>query len=349
MVSELRAMNSITLAPSNIEDLYDISYIRKRMLDYGDVIRVFLDNNILTRVLNLPIEGKGKSRKLSEEEKSVCVLMGYFVYCGHLTIPDISMYESMSTPTPESRVKTEHIFRYFDHLNPQIYLDLARERINSIPIKEWNSVKNEVKNNEVTQNNIKNNSYSESSDPQKAFYLSLLKAWLIYKQTKDFESGFETLVDWIYENSIIDQNSVLFYIHLFKRNRLSSLIKKINSNIPDVIFKNISNTAWDLAHLNYFIVASQKYYKEGAICFCSRDRLCHELMRISLSFRAEADFTRYLTENYSKKHASLISQLSSRHNNRSNVPAHVKSVVDNLDDRISDMEKEITRYLEEVE
>lgn len=346
MVKMLRKLDSLTLAPTEEPDIYDINRIRSKVLGDNNIVRIFLDNNVLTRILNLPVENITNARKLTDEEKHICCMMGYFTYCGPLLIPNISMYESQSTPSPASRLEAELKFRYFDHLPSQIYMDLALERINVIPSGHWSNVVEEVENNALTQADIDSNPYTGNIDSLKAFSLNLMKAWLLYKEDLNFEDGYETLMDWIHTNSIADQNCMLFFVFFMSRAKLGALIKKINSKDPNIVIKNIYNAAWDLVHLNIFLMVAQKQYKDGLHAFCSRDKLCHDLLRVSVSIKNEQDFKNYLSANHTKKQSALITKIRDRHNNRTDRKQYIESVEAELDNKLEAMETEIRNYLQ---
>ena len=341
MVKVLRELDSLTLAPSNVQDIYDIDKIRNRVLVQHNTVKVFLDNNILTRILNLPVENKTSLRRLTTEERVICCLMGYFVYCGLLLIPNISMYESESTPLPSSRVDADIKFRYFDHLPAQVYLDLALMRINTIPLAKWSEAKKEVDNNSVTQADIASNDYTGNLSMQRIFALNLMKAWLIYQQTNEFEKGLETLMDWIYSNSLSDQNSLFFFIFLLSRKKLGPLLKNINSNDPDVIIKSADNAAWDLTHSHAFLTVSQKCYQDGIHIFCTRDKICRDLLRVSLKIVDGEAFAKYLSDNHTNRQSALINLIKDKHNNRPNRSEHEKSVAEKLESNIVLVESEI--------
>jgi len=341
----LRELDPITSAPSNIDDLYEIDHLRSILRRSSGKMFALLDNNVVTRVLSIPIEGRSTNNKMTSEHRNVAYIMAYFLYSGIETNPTIAHYEAKTTPSADDRIEADKLFRIYDHLPPQEFADFASGKTDAIRRDAWINAKREVACNTSTQENIADVAFDGELETVDHFYANVMNSWLCIKTELSDTTALEKHMTWMHKNSISDQTNIVFFSILLSKRRLGKMIKNIDSKDPSRILASCKNVAWDLSYLNLFILLARKMGQLNVCLFCSRDKLSHTMLRASLSIRCARDAEKYFAAEFDKESTQILNRHMAMHNDRQNRADHIANIQRTRLDTIKDLEVEIREIL----
>lgn len=338
----VRESNSLIPTPSNINDVYDIERYRQESLFSDAEFKVILDNNIFTQIIPL-IDGRKKyGEALTKEAKLICGIMCFLIYAGLETNPVSALYERPSDPNFISKEKQDCFFRIADHIHPQIFANLALEKYSDIPEEELEIATAEINRNLETKLNISKIKYPKDVDSTYLLmYKNLLKAWLLYKNKYSPEDNFKEYLKWHHLKSLSDQISVIFVTIFLSKKRFPKMIKKINSNDPYVILKNIKNSAWDIYHLSLLDKVYQDRTEEEIWFFCTRDKLLIDISKYLFKLSTPLSIKDFILEFYPENMLRVFENYIVQVNSRKNRELHSKFVLDNLQEEVIQLENDI--------
>lgn len=277
----MRAAEPYIVQPSNIPDHYALNDFVYASSFEDTEFRVLLDNNILTRAIAL---SKGYDLKESEGQREVFKLaaasMAYFLLGGFTIEPNIAIYEKASKSSHDSAVEELRYFRIADHINPQCYVDIALGRMDQIPKEEIEKATNSIPQ-EVRASN--ENDFTRTLDTWKYSYVFLLKVAVLWKEERPGIEKAEKFIEWMANEIYFSNVLSVFSLLLLAPNRLSKMIKGINSSDMQKLSEGIKNAAWDCTYLKYWLNLINNT-SSNVICFlCSNDKV---MKKIALSMLA---------------------------------------------------------------
>ena len=252
------------------------------------------------------------------------------------------MYERPSGPNFISKEKQDYFFRIADHIHPQIFANLALEKYSDIPEEELEIATAEINRNLETKLNISKTKYLKDVDSTYLLmYKNLLKAWLLYKNKYSPEDNFKEYLKWHHLKSLSDQISVIFVTIFLSKKRFPKMIKKINSNDPYVILKNIKNSAWDIYHLSLLDKVYQDRTEEEIWFFCTRDKLLIDISKYLFKLSTPLSIKDFILEFYPENMLRVFENYIVQVNSRKNRELHSKFVLDNLQEEVIQLENDI--------
>ena len=122
------------------------------------------------------------------------------------------------------------------------------------------------------------------------------------------------------------------------------MIKSLNSNNHDVIIKNIKNSAWDIYHLALLDKVYQDRRKEEIWFFCTRDKLLIDISKYLFKLSMPLSIKDFILEFYPKNMLGIFENYIAQTNSRKNRELHSKSVLDNLQKEVIQLENDIFFY-----
>ena len=341
----VRECAPFVVTPSNIEDEYDIELLRKASLTTGVELKVLLDNNIFTQII--PLMNRGQSGKqLNSDQLKACAVMCFLIYAGIEVNPIPALWER---PNHYSWSKKDEdlFFRVADHLHPQVFADLALQRICSIDGEIIKEASMAVFNNPKTMMDVHGTSFS--NEPNELFNLFLggvLKVWCINRTGGERNCKLEMLLDWMYNDSILCLEVVALALDLFVDGRSGGIFKKINSSEYRTVVANARNAAWDLLYMNILQRVHAMSGGDTIWFLVTRDnnllkvsdrifQLCHYNAKLQTFFDSS-----YPSFGYEEFMRSM-----SRFNTRPEREQHISEIMNTLDSGIEQLEKQVQHIL----
>lgn len=229
--------SNILLNPYNI-DSDDMYKIENYLLNRDQRFSCLLDRNIVSYLIDLvkgielqPDSERNKCHRLA------AALQAFFNAADIKSEPGLSYHEYIENASIEKADKELSFFRSADNLNANIYLDIALEKIHSIPsdlVPKFDS--GELLNFDP-----------EYRVKEFEFNIVVIKKGLSIRSkcTSDYEAMI-LLLEWMFEEYVFCIPAFYFMAIYFSRHRIPKMIKS-NS------LKSVRNAAWDLALLQHWI------------------------------------------------------------------------------------------------
>lgn len=176
LVDMVQSAEPFLIAPSNIEDPYNLGrYLRATTIE--DVsLKVLIDNNVLVTAVNV---AKGELISKSIADRQACAVMAFLLLGDFLIEPSMAIYEKASTIGHEWALKDFYYFRLADHIHPNVYAEIALGIIDQAPKDEIEEATNLIAQHYI---DVKEKNFAKSLDVWKLNYLSVLKAAILFKQ-----------------------------------------------------------------------------------------------------------------------------------------------------------------------
>jgi len=274
----VREADIYVVQPSNISDPYSLKdFIRASAIAETSFL-VLLDNNIQTRVIALAngyvING---SADHIVAYKLASAAMAYFILSGFKIEPNISIYEKASKTSHDDALEILKNFRVADHIHPQCYVDIALGRIEKIPDEEIEKAVNLVS----TETKVSNNSdFTKRLNEWKYSYLFILKAVELWKTVGTDLQKAEKYIEWMANDIYFSNVSSIFSLILLAPNRMSRMVKGINSNNVQKLSEGIKNAAWDCTYIRHWLKLINNSPSDNICFLCSND---NAMKKIALS------------------------------------------------------------------
>lgn len=276
----LKEGDPFVLSPSNIKEKYTIDQYRLASLR-GDVkLKVLLDNNIFTRILPLAkgisIEGNEQGKKAA---RFACSIMSFFIMGGFDIEFSLPLYERAYSEAEGSREEDLYYFRVADNLHPQVYADVAVGKKDSFPSYDLEFARDLV-DTEYTSTDC-----SDFENPPilwKHIYLKLLEACKIWKDVDCNITRVSSYLQWVRESSLFIPATESFVLLFFSENRLSKMIKGINSANKEKLIHGVRNAAWDLKYITYWGNKAEQEQGQTIWFLCSNDNVLKKIAELML-------------------------------------------------------------------
>lgn len=148
-------------------------------------------------------------------------------------------------------------FRSADNANPQILIDIALGRSNSLPANELCSVKTSrftaLKGDDIHR--------------WKLHYGLTLKIAAIEQSGGNDDKKVREYLEWIYRDYVFLASAVIFGIIYFSRQRIRKMLKGLNSGEIEKVKRGLRNAAWDMTLAHYWSKKAIVRKNEGEFGF----------------------------------------------------------------------------------
>ena len=247
--------------PTFIEDPYEASLYIQQEGFHGTHSLLFLDTNILTRVIEL-----AKGAEAKEEHRIPAAVMCFAACARLLALPAAGLYEeALSRPGRDSNLDLAY-FHASDNISPQLWCDIALGRKRTLRLQPKLA--------KFTRHNF--------AKPLAGFgftYPLVLKLALIELQGGSRQDKFRQFLDWQFKYWLFSASANLLAVRLFSSTPPRKALKSIRSKDRTVAQAGIKNAANDLAFANaYFDFYKKTNAKNELTVFCSRDKLLREIV-----------------------------------------------------------------------
>ena len=245
---DLRQIEKILRERDIIRSVYSKDLFDQYSLgDYLEQIHVheskftaLLDRNIFSDIIAVAKNTDKKST--TKTQKIACALLAFLQIADSLVEPGMAIYEYIDSGYYEQAIKELSLFRGVDNIHPQIFIDLALGRINSIPSNLLNSLKVD------SIEKLK----GEDNHRWKLHYGFTLKlACIEMTGGKPYEK-IEAFLEWMYTDYFFSASAVVFGLIYFSDKRIRKMVKNLNCGDSDKFIKGIRNAAWDMTIAHYW-------------------------------------------------------------------------------------------------
>lgn len=294
----VRESDSLIAAHAALQDIYSLGEYQK----LGAVKRVvLLDNNILTRLIDLAKGNEIRGDELSKENyRYCCALMCFFILSDIDIETNISFYERASSNGHPKAIDEYPYFMIANHIHPMIYANLALGMTNHICNEQIEYTRNIIK-----IDVPKESDFSKDLNDWKLIYSHLLKAKILLRGEPKPVKRIEQMMEWFTSESSVLPSSLLFILILLspKSGKLGSLVKNINSSEFATLKKGLKNAAWDLTYLTTWRKMTNSQ-SETLWFFCSLDGNLQSIARLLYAKEGEEKddaFNKFIEEYWGKK------------------------------------------------
>jgi hypothetical protein len=164
--------------------------------EYSGEVRVLLDRNFLTRIVDL---ARGKTVNSADPLYSlVSAAMSFFIYCDVIIDPAVALYEYGHHQGHSEATDDLSYFRIADHVHPQAFADIALGRSDIIEKYELDTAKGFCENTLES----KEDNYAKQISDWRLNYLFALKIAQLKKLSLLPEQKIEKFLIWMHEETL---------------------------------------------------------------------------------------------------------------------------------------------------
>jgi hypothetical protein len=269
--------NPLIATPSTIKDIYSLEeYING---GGGVNLNVFLDNNILTRLVHL-----AKGNEIQGNEASIkvyrycCAVMCFFILGNFQIETNIAFYERASKNGHQNAAGDYYHFMIANHIHPMIYAELALGLTDKISDKQIQYTKERTVINVPPESN-----FAKELNDWKLIYSNLLSAKnTLLNNESDRVAQVKNFMEWLVSGGSTTPGLILFILFLFSpraSNKLGQMIKNINSTDFEKLKEGLKNAAWDLTYLAAWRKKSKSQPESTIWFFCTHDKVLLTIAR----------------------------------------------------------------------
>ena len=335
----LRERNIIrSVYSKDLFDQYSLGDYLEQIHVHESKFTALLDRNIFSDIVAVAKQTDKKST--TKTQKTACALLAFIQLSNSLVEPGMAIYEYIDSGYYEQAINELSLFRAVDNIHPQIFIDLALGRINSIPSNSLNVLRVDS----IQQ--LK----GEDIHRWKLHYGFTLKlVGLEMTGGKPYEK-IEAFLKWMYTDYIFSASAVIFGLIYFSDKRITKMVKNINCGDSDKFIKGIRNAAWDMTVAHYWMEKAIEYRTRGDLwLLCTEDKALKEIATSmastydsdeDLKEKSKSLFLNYLGKKEGTKAYALYNSFVSNYNNgarRINIFKSTKA----LYPFVEDLEKEL--------
>jgi hypothetical protein len=271
---------------------------------HSSEVRVLLDRNILTRLVNI---AKGRNIKPDDSQyKLVSAAMAFFIFCEAIIEPSMAIYEYGFLRDHFQAIDDLAYFRIADHIHPQRYADIALGRAVFIEEKELNIAKRYLKNFPKT----KEENFSKQLSIWELNYLFALKIAHLKKSTLSPEQQIEAYFKWMEEETLFNAVASLFAtIFLCPNPPEKKMIKGIGSNDNLQLLCGIKNAAWDITYISHWGKSVKISPPTTTWLLCSHDKAMKRIAKtlfVPDEHNEEVSLMNFVSEYWDERRASTV-------------------------------------------
>ncbi|MCK4629061.1 MAG: hypothetical protein KAT56_08650 [Sedimentisphaerales bacterium] len=268
-----------SLYPPSLFNQYFLEDYLKEIHVHNSRFLALFDRNIFTDIVAV---AKNSGNKISETQKVACALLAFFQMSDTLIEPCMAISEYIDSGHYDEAVDELSLFRTVDNLDPQILINLALGRINSIPIDSFNLIEKESV----------EKKYGSDFSRWKLHYGFVLKLVSIEVSGGTPSKKIETFLNWMHTDYIFSAAAIVFGIIYFSNKRIKNMVKNLNSNDVSIFRNGLRNAAWDMTLISHWTQKALNDSKKGVLyLFCTADKALKIIANLTvLSYKSKKDF-----------------------------------------------------------
>lgn len=271
-----------------------LDYSKTRELAKKNNCQIILDRNLFTSLLKLSTDGFLKN---SHEVNLISLFMVWTHILDINLNASLAIMENAYTYSNSINAKKElnHFKEIFSLIPTQLWLDLAKGNINSLPV-------NIIKNNIPVKNNL---NYHTGNDFFKMCYASVLHIAQLYRNN-DYSpvEKIKLFWDWNFDKLLISQYIDTYVVLLFSNQENIKAPKNSNSKDFERIKKGCVNQAWDFTYLSIWNNLHEKKSSSNDIYFFATADIL--LKRIFINCHNSKDLDSLISQCFPKKDANNL-------------------------------------------
>ncbi len=308
---DIEGIEQIVRERDIIRSVYPIGLFNQYFLgNYLEQIHVhdskfvaLFDRNIFSDIIAVT-KHIGES-KITNTQKAACALLAFLQLSDTLIEPGMAIYEYVDSGCYDQAINELSLFRAADNIHPQVLIDLALGRIDSIPANTLNQTKvdsiQEMKGEDIHR--------------WKLHYGLTLKLASIEISGRKPSEKVAAYLNWMYKDYIFSASAVVFGIIYLSDQRIKNMVKNLNCGDTGKFVKGLRNAAWDMTLVHYWTKKAIRDRKEGNLwLLCTEDKALKEIAYfMASSYDSEEDLkekSRILFINYlGKKEGTRVYDL----------------------------------------
>ena len=248
---------------------------------HGSKFVALFDRNIFSDIIAVARNRGTKGGRIPDTQRTACALLAFLQISKTLIEPGMAIYEYIDSGHFELAKDELSIFRAADNAHPQIFIDIALGRLDTLPAHALTPLK--IKNIEKLE--------AENIYRWKLHYGLTLKIALIEKAGGRSIEKIKTYLEWMYEDYIFSAPAIVFGVIYFSGKRISKMIKNLNSGNVTNMVKGLRNTAWDMTIAHYWSKRAIERKKHGEFwILCTADKALKEMASfLASSYKSKQD------------------------------------------------------------
>jgi hypothetical protein len=258
--------------PRNLFDQYILGNYLEQIHVHECRFAAVLDRNIFSDII--AVAKHAGERNTTVTQRAACALLAFLQLSGCLIEPGMAIYEYMDSGHYQQAIDELSLFRSVDNIDPQTLVDLALDRINSIPSNELKPPKvdsiKELKGEDIRR--------------WKLHYGLVLKIAAIELAGGEAIRKLEALFEWMHTEYIFSASAVIFGVIYFSNHRFKKMLKKLRCGNVDEVLHGIRNAAWDMTVAHYWAKQAKAGREKGYLwLLCTEDNALKEMATYEIS------------------------------------------------------------------
>ena len=274
------------------KDLFDQYFLGdylKQIHVHESKFTALLDRNIFSDII--AVAKKTDEKSTTKTQKTAYALLAFIQLSDSLVEPGMAIYEYIDSGHYKQAINELSLFRAVDdNIHPQIFIDLALGRINSIPSNSLNSLRDD---------SIQERKGEDIHSWKLHYGFTLKLASIEMTGGKQYEK-IEAFLKWMYTDYIFSASAIIFGLIYFSDKRITKMVKNLNCGDSDKFIKGIKNAAWDMTVAHYWTKKAIENREKGDLwLLCTEDKALKGIA----TFMASTDDS---DENLKEKSKSLF-------------------------------------------
>lgn len=300
-----------------------------------------LDRNIFSDIIAV---AKNTDKNYTTiTQKTSCALLAFIQIANGLVEPGMAIYEYIDSGYYEQAIDELSLFRGIDNVPPQMLIDLALGRINSIPSNSLNCLKVDP---------IQKMKGEDIHRWKLHYGFALKLASIEITGGKPYEK-IQAFLNWMYKDYIFSASAIVFGLIYFSDKRIAKMVKNLNCGDSHKFIRGIRNATWDMTLAHYWARKAIENREKGNLwLLCTEDKALKEIATFmastydsddDLKEKSKSMFLNYLGKKEGTKAYDLYNSFVSNHNDgarRINILKSTKALYPFVDD----LEKELLTH-----
>jgi hypothetical protein len=258
--------------PRNLFDQYILGNCLEQTHVHECRFGAVIDRNIFADII--AVAKHAGEQNTTVTQRAACALLAFLQLSDCLIEPQMAIYEYMDSGHYQQAIDELSLFRSVDNVDPQTLVDLALDRISSIPSDELQSSKDEsikqLKGEDIRQ--------------WRLHYGLALKIAAIELAGGEANRNLEALFEWMYSEYIFSSSAVVLGVIYFSNYRFPKMLKKLRCGNVEDILHGIRNAAWDMTVVHYWAKKAIAGREKGYLwLLCTKDKALKEMAVFEVS------------------------------------------------------------------
>lgn len=270
-IEKLLIESKVLMNPYAIES-QDAYKLENYLINSDQKVSCLLDRNIVSYLIEL-VKGIELSPDFNQSRchRLAAALQAFFNAAHIQSEPGLSYHEYIDNSSIEQADEELSYYRAADNLNANIYLDIALNKINSVP------------RNSVSSYGAGELSEFDGERKLKPFEFNIVvvkKGLSIRSECNSDYEAIRLLLEWMFEEYVFCAPAFYFMAIYFSSRRVANMLKSKS-------LKSVRNAAWDLAVLQHWITVANKD-TESLWFLASMDKAINQVANLMLLRSAES-------------------------------------------------------------